>query len=515
MKLPALVAALVLSSPVVANDWYVDALNGSDSNSGTSPTDAWRTITEAVAQLGPAPPAPGVRDNVHVFPGVYDPAHGEVFPIDLRDGLWLIGDRGQEETILDAGGAIALRFQPQGPLPSVDPGAQGVTIRNASRGISMTSTASHSGILRGIFRDVRIEGCANGIWVRATTMFTLNNNLDLDRVDIVDSTQSGLTAEGYGFVADVHVTMDDCRVEGSGGDGIRLFTDFDSNSSVFMHRSAVLHNDVGVNAWGSNSGNSPVFLRLIDSVIAHNDVGISSNWLTTLERSTVADNARAGVQFHEGGHGPLRDSILFGNGDDVQLLGIDTATITRCNVGDGDGQGMNGNISVDPLFRDPAQDDYRLGFGTGCVDAIPGASGPDLTGFERGNDGNLDLVGAGDMGAFELRTLAAPETAGIGKKLHIDIHAEPGDFTVLWLARSLQLPVPDPTPFGDRWLPAPFLELVATRKVLTSNPLRYTVYVPDLPILIGQPFSFQALSRSSAAPAGAAWTDAVTVTLTP
>ncbi len=86
---------------------------------------------------------------------------------------------------------------------------------------------------------------------------------------------------------------------------------------------------------------------------------------------------------------------------------------------------------------------------------------------------------------------------------------------MLWLARAPQLPVPDPTPFGLRWLPAPFLEQVAARKVLTASPVQHTIGIPDLPILIGQPFSFQALSRSSAAASGAAWTDAVTVTVTP
>ncbi|MCP3920777.1 MAG: hypothetical protein GY711_35060 [bacterium] len=79
----------------------------------------------------------------------------------------------------------------------------------------------------------------------------------------------------------------------------------------------------------------------------------------------------------------------------------------------------------------------------------------------------------------------------------------------------MQLAVRDATPFGDRWLPLPLLELVAMHKVVTAAPVRHTIYVPDLPILIRQPFSFQALSRSSAAPAGAAWTDAITVTITP
>ncbi|MCP3917661.1 MAG: hypothetical protein GY711_19110 [bacterium] len=52
-------------------------------------------------------------------------------------------------------------------------------------------------------------------------------------------------------------------------------------------------------------------------------------------------------------------------------------------------------------------------------------------------------------------------------------------------------------------------------KVRTADPFRDVVYIPDVPALIGMQFSFQALSRSSAAPAGAAWTDAITTTITP
>ena len=83
MKLPTVVAALVLSSPAIANDWYVDAVNGNDGNGGTSPTDAWRTVTHALGEIPSTGP-----DTIHLLPGLYEPALGEVFP--LRGvGAWL------------------------------------------------------------------------------------------------------------------------------------------------------------------------------------------------------------------------------------------------------------------------------------------------------------------------------------------------------------------------------------------------------------------------------------------
>ncbi|MCP3918101.1 MAG: hypothetical protein GY711_21340 [bacterium] len=211
----------------------------------------------------------------------------------------------------------------------------------------------------------------------------------------------------------------------------------------------------------------------------------------------------------------LERTILFGNGDDVLLPPAGNVQVQDCNVGDGDFAGSNGNVSVDPLFRAPARGDYRLGFGTVCVDAAPGVSGTDVRGAARGNDGDLDLVLAADMGAYELRTLSAPDTVGIGKKLNFELHGEPGSFLTLYLARTTQLPVPDATPFGLRWLPQNQLELIGMHKVLSPHALVHTVYVPNAPGLIGMQFSFQVLARSTAAPAGAAWGDAHTVEFTP
>lgn len=74
-------------------------------------------------------------------------------------------------------------------------------------------------------------------------------------------------------------------------------------------------------------------------------------------------------------------------------------------VGDiSDQTGLNGNISADPLFRDPAAHDFRLSPASPCVDAGgAGAAVPstDHAGTPRPVDGNLDGVAESDMGAFE------------------------------------------------------------------------------------------------------------------
>ena len=76
-----------------------------------------------------------------------------------------------------------------------------------------------------------------------------------------------------------------------------------------------------------------------------------------------------------------------------------------------DQTGMNGNISVDPLFISPIQDDYRLQEGSLVIDAgdnmAPGLPATDIEGNERIADGDGDGVAVVDMGADELQLFNA------------------------------------------------------------------------------------------------------------
>ncbi|MCP3916401.1 MAG: DUF1565 domain-containing protein [bacterium] len=495
MKLHTILAAAVLSPCALASDWYVDAGSGSNSNGGTSPSDAWRTITYGLAQV----PTAGAQ-TVHVAGGTYDASLGESFPLVLRDELEIVG-AGVEATVVSCTTSQVAFYIDTAPPGSAVASVERLTVRGAQR--AFRARANFGGCLELSVADVRIEGCQQAASVFASFGGFLCHFLRLSRVDVRDC-QSGISAQNTQF-NDVNVVATECSFERIEQDAFNVSADMESVGCLELVRTRVLDCETGIRASHSSSGK--VYVCVGDSLIANCDDGLLTQQTFTLNHSTIANHQNFGVS----GDGTIESCVLYGSGADLDPAW--TYAVSDSNVGSSQVPG-NGNISVDPLFRGPEHGDFRLGFGTGCVDAVPGG-GVDLTGFGRGNDGNLDLAGAGDMGALELRTLDAPATVGIGGKLHIDLHAEPGACSVLWLARSLQLAVPDPTPFGDRWLPEPFLELVATRKVPTAQPIRYTVYVPDLPVLIGQPFSFQALSRSSAAPAGAAWTDAVTVRMTP
>jgi len=59
----------VASPYTVATNYYVDAVNGSDANNGTSTATAWKTISQAVSALSTGNPQGGVA--VNVAPGTY------------------------------------------------------------------------------------------------------------------------------------------------------------------------------------------------------------------------------------------------------------------------------------------------------------------------------------------------------------------------------------------------------------------------------------------------------------
>lgn len=69
-----------LSSALQNQFVYVDAATGDDSNSGLSESDALQTLSAATTLF-----SSGSIEFV-VAPGLYDAAHGESFPIEIRNG---------------------------------------------------------------------------------------------------------------------------------------------------------------------------------------------------------------------------------------------------------------------------------------------------------------------------------------------------------------------------------------------------------------------------------------------
>jgi hypothetical protein len=81
------VLSLVLFASSFATVYYVSP-DGDNGYNGLSPDSGWRNVSYATQQVGNDP---GDPDTVYVYPGLYDAAAGEIFPIDLRSYTSLIG----------------------------------------------------------------------------------------------------------------------------------------------------------------------------------------------------------------------------------------------------------------------------------------------------------------------------------------------------------------------------------------------------------------------------------------
>jgi hypothetical protein len=158
----------------------------------------------------------------------------------------------------------------------------------------------------------------------------------------------------------------------------------------------IIGNAGGVSSWSILEGWGA--LGVYNSIIAYNGergVVCSSGASLGVANSTIVGHTTAGISRSING-GVVYNCIVWGNGDDLYNV-----TSTYSDIQDGDpGQG---NISADPLFLDPANDDYHLTLGSPCIDSGRDRSfiTDDFEGDPRPLDGDLSGTAEYDMGADE------------------------------------------------------------------------------------------------------------------
>jgi hypothetical protein len=236
-----------------------------------------------------------------------------------------------------------------------------------------------------------------------------------------------------------------------------------------------------------------------------------------VRRCTIAHNASAGFRDGAVTSTSIVSSILWANADDLVFLPGAAPGVSYSDVSDGDFAGANGNFSAEPRFVDPAGVDYRLQWGSLCIEAgdpATPAGALDLAGLARPIDGNLDTVEAPDVGAYEFAPLYPRGSGRIGSYFTLELWGAAGSATSLWWTRGTTVS-PSATPFGELDLDPTTMRLLFSGAASPGPPSVWTRRIPDDPTLIGRSFAFQSLTDCAAAPLGRAWTNAVVLHVVP
>lgn len=419
----AFLALLLFStSPAAAQvTWVVD-----DDGQGTAADcDA---ATPALRKVGDGIAAAGDGDTVLVCPGAYSE---------------FIDFGGKAITVRSVGGSAVTALESSSLSNPVVIFQRAETATSVLEGftLSHSSNSAASGIeinrASPIIRGNRITqnfACiGSGIFVQSGSAVIEDNTIEVNRP------RAG------------------CSPASSGGGGIAVSGD----STVIIRRNAISNNSAFDGAAGggillSDAGTPTIESNVFWGNVAHygGAIGLIGRSDATIAGNLIVRNRGGwggGIYWKvpAGGRGPLvvsntiAENFISNDGSAIFADGFDAATALYnnnivafvaqnavfCTFGADlnppvfrfnnvfsrgakytgtctDQTGVNGNISVDPLFIDAPAGNYRVPGGSPVVDAgdqlLPGVPPRDLEGRPRVIDGNGDRLAVIDIGAYEL-----------------------------------------------------------------------------------------------------------------
>lgn len=166
-------------------DYFVNPRLGSDDAAGTSPSQAFRTLTHALAIAGaPGKVAAAIAGKaagpvVALAPGHYDAANGEVFPIVVPQYATVIGDeenRGEGITIEGSGPMPSWTAIPVGVIPSSYAALRGLHFQASGR-YTLAYDFPSGGTSITLSRNTIEAGSDGGLYLQVAEWGTIQDNV--------------------------------------------------------------------------------------------------------------------------------------------------------------------------------------------------------------------------------------------------------------------------------------------------------------------------------------------------
>ncbi len=342
--------------------FYVNT-NGSDANNGLSPDDAFASLNKASSVAGPGDTVT-IASGLYTGPWAWTADGSPTAPVQIvaEPGAILKGP-GSGETLTLNAAHVAIEGLAVTNAPSY-----GIVLRNAPECSLIRCRAdvsSSQGLRLDSSARATVASCSFQRGKSHGVFLFYSPYAFFDRLVSSANTGTGFSCEGRdGAGANLNVTVRQAQIYKNTGNGIYLGGD----STGLSVDNSVIYDNTGhgftTKDWGAQT------LTLRNSIVMENNYGLNRNANSMTITALNCD--------------------VFGN-----TLNYAGYTITPVN-----------SISADPLFRLPGAGNFRLLFGSPCIDAGTNqlwmAKG-EPTAFDL--DGNPRISGkAVDIGAYEVFT---------------------------------------------------------------------------------------------------------------
>lgn len=417
-------------------DYYVDSSNGSDVTGDGSEASPWKTMTHSIANMFGTPLV------LHVAPGVYSVASGESFPITMKSGISIRGS-GDGLTIVEGILSAPVFHFPKTAIFNELTVLSGLKITGGESGVKIEGYPSLS--ITPVIRENWITENKFGIYVHTIDGSRAQPLIEDNQIDA--NTSHGLYFYANKMMAAVHPDVFGNTITNNQGSGVHCFASGSGNPNSGGHGACdptLIDNRIaenwldGITCQTSYTGGCrPVLIgNLIENNLGWGWGRIANfNYLFTTApkfyNNMIIGNGSGGALFtnqtyavygqkdkpvfvnntiaFNGEYGILNgypnqiiNTIVWGHTSDLNAL---IEVVSYSDISQGPYVGQNNNVSINPVFINPTQGDYRLSIDSPLIDLgfndVPNLPGTDFEGDERIFGGAID-IGADEVGSGPL-----------------------------------------------------------------------------------------------------------------